>query len=179
MRYGKNYIDKFTMMQDIYAEGRRPEAYAIIRGSESYPNINGFVTFSRSRGGTWVEVEVRGLPEYMPAIGDRPPIGPFGFHIHEEGSCMPHEGSDAFSHAQGHYNPGNQPHGNHAGDFPVLFSNSGYSRMGFFTDRFSPRDVIGRAVIIHLHPDDYRSQPAGNSGERIACGEISEVKYWG
>lgn len=173
----ENYINQFSL-RDTKALGRQPEAYAVIRGSESYPDINGFITFGRSRSGTWVEVEVRGLPEYMPSTEGSPPIGPFGFHIHEGDSCTPHEGGDAFGHAQGHYNPDNQPHGNHAGDFPVLFSNRGYSRMSFYTDRFLPRDVIGRAVIIHLHPDDYRSQPAGDSGERIACGIISEVKRW-
>jgi Cu-Zn family superoxide dismutase len=44
--------------------------------------------------------------------------------------------------------------------------------MGFFTDKFKPEDIINRAVIIHQNPDDYRTQPAGNSGERIACDVI-------
>ncbi|NLG83160.1 MAG: superoxide dismutase family protein, partial [Firmicutes bacterium] len=65
-----------------------------------------------------------------------------------------------------------QPHGNHAGDFPVLFSNHGRARMGFFTDRFKVVDVVGRAAIIHENPDDYRTQPAGASGRRLACGVI-------
>lgn len=70
------------------------------------------------------------------------------------------------------YNEDAQPHGNHSGDFPVLFSNNGYARMSFFTNKFKPEDVIDKSVIIHLNPDDYRSQPAGNSGKRIACGVI-------
>jgi DNA invertase Pin-like site-specific DNA recombinase len=73
-------------------------------------------------------------------------------------------------------NEGTQPHGNHAGDFPVLFSNNGYTYMKFFTDKFKPGDVIGRAVIIHENPDDYRTQPSGNSGKRIACGVICPVE---
>jgi Cu-Zn family superoxide dismutase len=44
--------------------------------------------------------------------------------------------------------------------------------MHFFTDRFSVEDVIDKTVIIHQNPDDYRSQPAGNSGKRLACGVI-------
>ncbi|WP_201260037.1 superoxide dismutase family protein [Tissierella sp. P1] len=44
--------------------------------------------------------------------------------------------------------------------------------MSFFTDKFKPEDIIGRSVIIHQNPDDYRTQPAGNSGKRIACGVI-------
>lgn len=73
------------------------------------------------------------------------------------------------------YNEDTLPHGNHAGDFPVLFSNNGYARMSFFTDKFKPEDIINRSVIIHQNPDDYRSQPAGNSGKRIACGVIYPV----
>ena len=44
--------------------------------------------------------------------------------------------------------------------------------MTVYTDRFRPCDVTGRSVIIHQMPDDYRSQPAGDSGERIGCGII-------
>ncbi len=69
------------------------------------------------------------------------------------------------------------PHGNHAGDFPVLFSNDGYAEMTFFTNRFKPWEVIGKSVIIHQNPDDYRSQPSGNSGKRLACGVI-QPKYF-
>jgi Cu-Zn family superoxide dismutase len=71
-----------------------------------------------------------------------------------------------------HWNPDDQPHGNHAGDFPVLFSNHGLGELCFFTDRFKVWQVIGRSVIIHENPDDFRSQPSGDSGRRIACGVI-------
>jgi len=66
------------------------------------------------------------------------------------------------------------PHGNHAGDFPVLFSNNGVARMCFFTNKFKVADIIGKAVVIHQNPDDYRTQPAGDSGKRLACGVIKE-----
>ena len=68
----------------------------------------------------------------------------------------------------------NQPHGNHAGDFPVLFSNNGVARMCFFTNKFKVADIIGKAVVIHQSPDDYRTQPAGDAGKRLACGVIKE-----
>jgi Cu-Zn family superoxide dismutase len=71
-----------------------------------------------------------------------------------------------------HYNPTNQPHGNHAGDFPVLFSNDGRAVMNFFTNKFTVGEIIGKSVVIHQNPDDYRTQPAGNSGKRLACGVI-------
>ncbi|MBO1005868.1 Cu-Zn family superoxide dismutase [Pseudogracilibacillus auburnensis] len=147
-------------------------ACAEIRGSELAPNLQGYVMFMDVPYGTEVMVEVTGLPEYKPAEGNNSPIGPFGFHIHEHGSCAMGNPEDPFQAAGGHWNPDNQPHGNHAGDFPVLFSNHGYARMSFFTDRFSVNDIIGKTVMIHQNPDDYRTQPSGNSGKRIGCGVI-------
>ncbi len=44
--------------------------------------------------------------------------------------------------------------------------------MSFFTNKFKPKDVLGKSIIIHENPDDYRSQPAGNAGKKIACGVI-------
>ncbi|WMM26413.1 superoxide dismutase family protein [Tissierella sp. MB52-C2] len=150
----------------------RTKAYARIKGGNLYPNLRGIVFFDDVEGGTEVSVEVWGLPLYKPAEGNNQPIGPHGFHIHEKGICEVTDPNNPFESAGGHYNPTNQPHGNHVGDFPVLFSNNGYARMRFFTDKFKPEDIIGRSVIIHENPDDYRTQPAGNSGKRIACGVI-------
>ncbi|HLR68208.1 superoxide dismutase family protein [Virgibacillus alimentarius] len=147
-------------------------AFAQIRGSELAPNLHGYVTFMEVPYGTEVTVEVAGLPAYQPAQGDQDPIGPHGFHIHKHANCTVGDESDPFQAAGGHWNPDNQPHGNHAGDFPVLFSNDGYARMTFFTNRFRPQDVVGRSVMIHQNPDDYRSQPSGDSGKRIGCGPI-------
>jgi Cu-Zn family superoxide dismutase len=147
---------------------------AKMRGSKNYPMINGTVEFIDVPGGTRVNVYINGLPEYKPATESSPPIGPHGFHIHEKGICdMTND--TPFMSAGGHYNPYNQPHGNHAGDFPVLFSNNGVASMSFFTNKFKPKDVINRAVVIHENPDDYRSQPSGDSGKRIACGVIEVV----
>jgi Cu-Zn family superoxide dismutase len=148
-------------------------ACARLIGSPLAPQIRGTVWFIDVPGGTEVRVEVTGLPPYRPAQGGNPPIGPHGFHIHEKGDCHVGDPNNPFQAAGGHWNPTNQPHGNHAGDFPVLFSNRGFARMSFFTDRFRVRDVIGKSVIIHQSPDDYRTQPAGDSGKRLACGVIS------
>ncbi|WP_124728690.1 superoxide dismutase family protein [Staphylospora marina] len=150
-------------------------ALARIRGGPLAPNLRGSVWFVAVPGGTEVRVEVRGLPRYRPARGGQPPVGPHGFHIHERGDCSTGNSSDPFQAAGNHWNPDNQPHGNHAGDFPMLFSNNGLARMTFFTDRFRVPDVIGKSVIIHENPDDYRSQPSGNSGRRLGCGVIREV----
>jgi Cu-Zn family superoxide dismutase len=147
-------------------------AFAIMRGGPLAPRISGIVWFKDVPGGTQVQVEVTGLPPYQPATDKRNPVGPHGFHIHEFGTCEIGEPNDPFTAAGEHWNPDNQPHGNHAGDFPVLFSNGGLARVSFFTDRFKVADIIGRSVLIHEHPDDYRTQPAGNSGRRLACGVI-------
>ncbi|WP_042683190.1 superoxide dismutase family protein [Anaerosalibacter massiliensis] len=147
-------------------------AIAEIKGGPLAPYIHGAVTFSDVPGGTEVFVEVWGLPPYNPAENSQSPIGPHGFHIHEFGFCNVEDPENPFESAGEHWNPTNQPHGNHAGDFPVLFSNDGYARMSFFTNKFKPDDVIGKSIIIHENPDDYRTQPAGNSGKRLACGVI-------
>lgn len=150
-------------------------AAAQLYGGPLAPDIRGMVIFEEVPTGTNVTVEVSGLPPYQPGTANRSPIGPFGFHIHEFGHCEVGDPADPFQAAGGHWNPTNQPHGNHAGDLPVLFSNHGYARMSFFTDKFYPADVIGKSVIIHQNPDDYRSQPAGNAGKRLACGTIYRV----
>lgn len=102
-----------------------------------------------------------------------------GFHVHEKGDCS---APDATS-AGGHFNPDTKAHGmpnsdmSHAGDMPNIKSdangNATYSAKltGFSVDN-SATGILGRSVVVHRDPDDYKSQPAGNSGARIACGLI-------
>jgi len=158
--------------RDFLFRSGKSTASARIKGGPLAPNIEGIVYFIDVQDGVEVYVEVSGLPEYQPAKGDNPPIGPHGFHIHEKGNCEVGDPKDPFQGAGGHWNPTNQPHGNHAGDFPVLFSNGGRAMMYFFTNKFKVADIIGKAVIIHESPDDYQSQPAGAAGKRLACGII-------
>jgi len=162
-------------MHDVKRLRKKAVAYAIVNGSAQYNQIKGLVLFIKADNGTLIISDISGLPAYAPGDENIQPIGPFGFHIHDGGDCSPYSGDTPFSCAEGHYNPGNQPHGNHAGDLPVLFSNNGYSYMSFFTNKFKPDQVIGKTVIIHINPDDYRTQPAGNSGKRIACGVIKKT----
>ncbi len=147
-------------------------AYAILTAGPDYPSIKGLVTFADIQGGVMVCADVAGLPPYKPGAGDKQPVGPFGFHIHEKGHCEIGDPSKPFEACGGHWNPTNQPHGNHAGDFPVLVADNRQAKMCFIMSRFTVNDILGRSVMIHENPDDYRSQPAGNSGKRIACGEI-------
>ncbi|HHU18369.1 MAG: superoxide dismutase family protein [Anaerovoracaceae bacterium] len=147
-------------------------AYAQIKGGPLAPQLQGIVYFRGIPNGTQVCIEVYGLPAYRPSQNNSPPIGPHGFHIHEFGVCEVGDPNDPFQSAGSHWNPTNEPHGNHAGDLPVLFSNNGYSNMCFVTNKFKVEDIIGRTVIIHENPDDYRSQPSGNAGRRLGCGVI-------
>lgn len=105
--------------------------------------------------------------------------GPHGIHIHDRGDCS---ASDATS-AGGHYNPTGTVHGNaasgahHAGDLPNLVADAaGNARYEALIDgvtvRPSATSINFRALVIHADADDYATQPAGNSGTRIACGEI-------
>lgn len=168
--YFNNYI--YGYREDPNPQQRFKRAVARITGGPLAPSIRGTVTFTDLPGGTQVVVEVFGLPPFKPASGGNPQIGPHGFHIHENGNCSVGNPSDPFSAAGSHWNPTNQPHGNHAGDFPVLFSNNGNSRMIFYTTKFTVSDIIGKSVIIHQSPDDYKTQPAGGSGKKLACGVI-------
>lgn len=145
-------------------------AKAIINGSEKYPLIKGYAVFLPSDKGTMVSISVYGLPESP----DKCRSGVFGMHIHSGGSCTGNE-TDYFANAGTHYNPDGCLHPYHAGDMPTLFSDGSEANLAFITSRFTPEEIIGKTIIIHKNPDDMHSQPAGNSGEKIACGQIVEM----
>jgi Cu-Zn family superoxide dismutase len=125
-----------------------------------------------------VEVQVAGMPP-----------GPHGIHFHAVGSCESNA-SGAFAAAGSHYNPlGRQhgldnPAGPHGGDAPNLtVGPDSTGRASFTTDRVSLTegstslfDTDGSSVVIHAAPDDQISQPAGNSGPRIACGVVRRAR---
>lgn len=150
---------------------RRPDAEARLTGSSSCPGLSGAVRFYQTAAGVIVYAEASGLPH----SGNPCRSGVFGFHIHQGTSCGGSTG-DPFSAAMSHYNPSDCDHPHHAGDLPPLFENAGYALSVFLTDRFSVEEVTGRAVIIHQRPDDFTTQPSGNSGAKIACGVIRSVE---
>lgn len=151
------------------------KAVAYILGGPLRPELQGIVIFSALPGGTEVALEVNGLPLYKPATPGSSQVGPHGFHMHENGSCEIGDPEEPFEAAGGHWNPTNEPHGNHAGDFPVVFSNNGYARMTFVTNRFTVPQIIGKSIILHQGPDDYKTQPSGGSGKRLGCGIIQGI----
>ena len=150
---------------------RLPNAVAVVNGSPQYPTIHGKVSFYRMRGGVLAVADILGLP----ATADpcRQPI--FALHIHGGGECGGDAG-DAFASAGTHYNPDGCPHPYHAGDMPPLFGAGGRAFSAFLTNRFTVPDILGKTVIIHSAPDDFTTQPAGNAGQKIACGVIGPVR---
>ncbi|MDD2203690.1 MAG: superoxide dismutase family protein [Bacilli bacterium] len=147
-----------------------PYATTHLIGNEFAPKLDGKIDFFPWLDGTLVKVEIANLPSVNKTTNNQENTGFFAFHIHEGSTCDDSE--DHFKMAKGHYNPTKKEHPFHAGDLPSLLSNNGYSFMTFYTSRFKPEDIIKKAVIVHLKPDDYRTQPSGDAGERIACGII-------
>lgn len=102
-----------------------------------------------------------------------------GFHVHEAGDCSSGDGMSA----KGHFNPHGKPHGHHgtierhAGDMPNLRADaSGRADATFELDVVTvaagAASIVGRGLIVHVQPDDYKSQPVGNAGARLACAVI-------
>lgn len=146
---------------------RPPDAKAHISGIDEYPQIKGTVHFYQIPPGVLILAEVNGLPQSDGQCADRI----FGFHIHQGTSCTGNA-DDPLADTLSHYNPNRCPHPYHAGDMPPLFGNRGSAFLLFLTDRFTVREIIGKTVVIHDRQDDFTSQPAGNSGQKIACGSI-------
>ena len=132
-------------------------------------NVAGTVVFVQEGRKVFVVAEVTGLTP-----------GAHGFHVHEKGDCSAAD----FSSAGGHFNPDGKPHGDpgagahHVGDMPVLVADaSGRANTRAELRSMSiggggANDIVGKSVVVHADPDDFRTQPAGNSGARVACGVI-------
>ena len=63
-------------------------------------------------------------------------------------------------------------HPQHSGDLIPLMGNQGYAWTAFYDKRITIPEIIGRSVVIHAMPDDFMTQPSGNSGMKIGCGII-------
>lgn len=112
------------------------------------------------------------------------PAGDHGIHIHEKGDC---DAAGKFESAGGHFNPTSHKHGKdnpegpHAGDLQnITVPPEGAGALVDLTDENvtlgegenSLFDADGSAIVVHADPDDYKTDPSGNSGDRIACGVI-------
>lgn len=132
----------------------------------------GTVTFEQRGGKVLVSAEVRGLK----------PNTEHGFHVHEKGDCSSGDGMSA----GGHFNPKGATHGqpgqdaHHSGDMPALKADaSGAAGLVWESTELTvadgPLSVVGKGVIVHRDPDDYKTQPTGNAGPRLACGVVKRV----
>ena len=113
------------------------------------------------------------------------PDSEHGFHIHEKGDCSAPDGTSA----GGHFNPGNSEHGSisaamhHGGDMPNIKSDAqgnahidGPVASNVNVGVGDGFDIVGRGLIVHADPDDYKTQPTGNAGARLACAVIAKAQ---
>ena len=132
----------------------------------------GTVTFTPTDQADKVKVQVH--------LSQLQPGSVHGLHMHEKGDCSAPDGSSA----GGHFNPTGKPHGDrngaerHAGDLGnVEASSAGEVSATFDIEGINvgaaPNGAIGKSVILHAKADDLKSQPSGDSGDRIACGVIN------
>ena len=151
-----------------YSDG--PNATANLQATKGNA-VTGTVQFSKRGNKVLVAGEVQGLK----------PGAVHGFHVHEKGDCSSGDGMSA----GGHFNPTSKSHGSHdhsehhAGDLVSLTADAnGVARFSYtlatLTVGEGVTDVIGRGLIVHRDPDDFKTQPTGNSGPRLACAVITK-----
>lgn len=136
----------------------------------SNKKINGVVSFEQKDKGVLMKANINGLgPNSVHAV-----------HVHEKGIC-----EAPYKSAGDHFNPTKMPHGapggkkKHVGDFGNLVADAkGNAQLELLLREDEVEEgvglLLGKAVIVHAKPDDLRSQPSGNAGDRIACGIIEE-----
>ncbi len=147
-----------------------PSATALLVATKGNA-VSGVVNFAQQGNGVLVSGEVRGLAANQV----------HGFHIHEKGDCSSGDGMST----GGHFNPQGQAHGahdhseHHAGDLASLKADAnGVARFSYTSTTLSvgggATDVIGHGLIVHRDADDFKTQPTGNSGPRVACAVIAK-----
>ncbi|HSR17096.1 MAG TPA: superoxide dismutase family protein [Ignavibacteriaceae bacterium] len=132
-------------------------------------DVHGKVAFVKEENGIRVTADIEGLKP-----------GKHGFHIHEVGDCSAPDGSSA----GGHFNPDHKNHGapmdsvRHVGDLGNLEADAdGKAHIEWLDTLITlegTNSIIGRSVIVHEKADDFKTQPTGNAGGRLACGIIEK-----
>ncbi len=155
--------------------GKEAPTTATVEVKDQNGKVVGNIALSAGESGIAMNGKFAGLPP-----------GVHGFHIHEKGVC-----TGDFASAGGHFNPGHTKHGilhdqgRHAGDLPNLdVPASGAVNVDLFLTGVSLtpgspinlNDADGASFVIHAGPDDYKTDPSGNSGGRIACGVLEVAK---
>ena len=158
----------------MHGDGHMGGAMAVASlGPTQGSTVGGIVMFHAMDGHLMVHARVTGLK----------PNAEHGFHIHDKGDCASADGTSA----GGHFNPTGKPHGppdadHHGGDMPGLKADAnGVADVKFMLHGVGlaagATDITARSVIVHAQPDDYKTQPTGNSGARLACGVIAKSPH--
>jgi Cu-Zn family superoxide dismutase len=158
-----------TIAIALLAACATPDQLGPVEGP-SVPLVNsagasaGAVQAEHRATGTYLRIAVQGLAP-----------GEHGLHLHTVGRC---EGPD-FKSAGAHWNPAGKQHGHlnpqgaHAGDLPNLtVSSNGRGALNFLVASHALADADGTSLVIHAKPDDYKTDPSGNSGDRVACAVV-------
>lgn len=156
-------------VKDVITAPYIKKAIAKVNPSDGQ-KVTGTVTFETLDKGVRIVADLQGLTP-----------GAHGFHVHEKGDCG-HDGMDAGAH----FNPTGKKHGGpddadrHAGDFGNVIANEAgiahYDRIDYVITLNGKDSIIGRSIMVHKDADDFKTQPAGNSGARIGCGLIEAAK---
>ncbi|WP_424494276.1 superoxide dismutase family protein [Salinimicrobium sp. GXAS 041] len=165
-------VDMTQENEEMQAESTDGEEIRVDIESKSDSNVTGTAVFMQENGEVSMTVELTGLTEGTHAI-----------HLHEKADCSAEDGSSA----GGHWNPTFEDHGEwgdedgyHKGDIGNFEADAdGNATIKFSTDEWcigcddDSKNIVGTAVVVHAGADDYVSQPSGDSGNRIACGEVT------
>jgi len=146
------------------------KAVAVLNSTEGN-SVRGTITFTKDGDNVKVVAHIEGLKP-----------GSHGFHIHEFGDCSSKDGAAA----GGHFNPTTAAHGareaspRHIGDLGNIEAGADGTAHVEFSDAMlkldGPTTIIGRGLIVHANPDDFKTQPTGNAGGRQACAVIGVAK---
>ncbi len=153
-----------------YSQNNTNKAVCILYPTQGN-NVFGSIIFTKTDNGIKVVADLEGLSK-----------GKHGFHIHEFGDCSSVDGTSA----GGHFNPNKMQHAGpmemsrHEGDMGNIVADASGKAHMEYTDKMltfeGPHSIIGRSIIVHKDEDDFKTQPTGNAGPRVACGVIGVAK---
>jgi len=157
-----------SLLTACATQNQGPSAGALLLPTKGN-STSGSVSFTQSINKVLVVAEIKGLK----------PNAEHGFHIHDKGDCSSGDGMST----GGHFNPTIQAHGahgtggHHTGDLPSLVADAnGVAKLRFestsITIDSGLTNIVGRGLIVHRDPDDFKTQPTGNAGPRLACAVI-------
>lgn len=162
-----------TEVEEIIKEDSKEKKLSVTLLPKSDSNVEGTINFTEKNGIVSMVGTITGLEE-----------GEHAIHIHEKADCSAADGTSS----GGHWNPTAQPHGAwgdaagyHKGDIGNFTTNAnGRATITKTTDEWcigcgdATKDILGKAVIVHIGVDDFTSQPSGAAGARVGCAGIIE-----